>query len=398
MPTYIGIGFSQNPNPAKAAWEAAHQAKETVRQSVDLAIVFHTPHYNSPEVLTTINETLDHPTRMIGGSTAGLILSQGIEMRGIGILAINSDELHFATSGLNNLTKLDFRQNGSLLAKGTLADYMSPQPRQVFICLSDGLINNIDPIINGFKETLGTLFPIVAAGTSDYLRFQRTYQYYSNKPINYGAVGLLIGGHITVAIACQHGWRPLGKPRMIDQSDGPFIRTIDGKNAYSIYEEFFGQEAFNLRTQRLNPMTVFYPLGIYLEEEKQFLLRNAIDILEDGSIVCQGEVPQGSRVHLMLGNKESCKQAAMDAALTIQKSMKGKTPKFVLIFESLARYKLMGRDAFKEILGIKKILGDNVPLFGMYTYGEIAPLPAVGGTSSRNLRLQNETITLLAIG
>ncbi len=49
-----------------------------------------------------------------------------------------------------------------------------------------------------------------------------------------------------------------------------------------------------------------YPLGLYLEESRQYLLRNIIDILEDGSIVCHEGIPQGAEVHLMISNKESC--------------------------------------------------------------------------------------------
>ena len=43
-----------------------------------------------------------------------------------------------------------------------------------------------------------------------------------------------------------------------------------------------------------------------MEEANQYLLRNIIDILEDGSIVCQEGVPEGAEVHLMISNKDSC--------------------------------------------------------------------------------------------
>ena len=143
-------------------------------------------------------------------------------------------------------------------------------------------------------------------------------------------------------------------------------------------------------------MAILYPLGIYLPEDNEYLLRNAIDILDDGSIVCQGEVPEGSEVHIMLGNKESCKQAARKAALEARESLKGRDPQFVLIFESLARNKLLGRGAFQEIQLIKEILGNKTPLLGMYSYGEIAPFNSL--QHIKKTHLQNASIVILAIG
>ena len=211
-----------------------------------------------------------------------------------------------------------------------------------------------------------------------------------------GACGLLIGGHGNFVITGRHGFRPLGKPRIADRVDGHIIKTIDGKKAYSLYEEFLGNEAGGLRSKPLAPLAILYPLGILLEGEKEYLLRNAVDILNDGSIVCPGEVPEGGEVHIMMSSKDSLIQAALDCALEIQEAFKGKTPQAVVIFESLARYKLLGQGAFKEILMIKEILGNTTPLLGMYSYGEFAPFHSPGPL--KKIHLQHQSIVLWAIG
>lgn len=394
MATFIGIGFSQNPNALLAAREVVAQAKTQIDQlSIDLAIVFNTVHYNSFEIVSSLREVLEE-TQVIGCSTAGIILSEFIATRGVAILAIRSDEMKFGVGSVNNVTAPDTRQAGSRLARNTIADFGSHQ-RKAFIFFTDGLLKNSAPIIKGLQEVFGTFFPMIGAGSSDDFHFKKTFQYCQGEVMTTGAAGLLIGGHLNLGIGSQHGWKPLGRPRSINQIDGHIIKTIDGKKASSIYEEYFGKEMEDLRAKQLGQMAVLYPLGIYLEQDNEYLLRNAIDILNDGSIVCQGEVPKGSEVHIMLGNKDSCKQAAVNAALEVRESLKGKTPQVILIFESLARNKLLGRGAFQEIRLIKEILGRETPLLGMYSYGEIAPFHSL--QYIKKTHLQNASIVILAI-
>ena len=131
------------------------------------------------------------------------------------------------------------------------------------------------------------------------------------------------------------------------------------------------------------------------ENSGDYTIRNAIDILSDGSIVCQGEVPVGSEIHLMISSRASAKQAALEATRMALNRLKGQTPKLVFILESITRLKLLGRSAFGEIKQIKEILPPQTPIFGMYGHGEITSYSETGQTLNTNL--QNESIVVLAI-
>ena len=137
-----------------------------------------------------------------------------------------------------------------------------------------------------------------------------------------------------------------------------------------------------------------YPLGIYLEESRQYLLRNIIDILEDGSIVCHGGIPQGAEVHLMISNKDSCFNSAIDAAELVKTSLAGRQAHLVLVFESLARHKILGRNIFSELQSIKNVLGYTTPIVGMCSYGEIGPFGSMDNI--KNVYLHNESILIMA--
>jgi len=393
--THVGIGFSQNPNPSVAAQEAATRAKiQTQQPTIDLAIILNTIHYHPSQTLEALQEILEE-AKIIGCTTAGIILSEAIEMRGVAVVAVKSDELHFGISHIPEILSQDLRQAGNLLARKAMNDF-GMIPRQGFLFFMDGLLKNSDPLIKGLQEVFGTLFCMAGAGSCDDFHFKKTYQYCQDMFLTNGACGLLIGGSLNFVAASRHGFRPLGRPRIVDRSQGNIIKTIDGKKAYSLYEEFLGEEASALRSKTFSPMATLYPLGIFLDEEKEYLLRNAVDILSDGSIVCPGEIPEGKQIHIMIGSKDSLRAAAHDCALEIQASFKGNPPKLVIIFESLLRYKLLGRGAYQEIQMIKEILGEHTPIVGMHSFGEVSPFHA--REPFKKTHVQHETIVIIALG
>ena len=316
-------------------------------------------------------------------------------MKGIAVLAISSDEIKFGIGYANDITSDTMHSAGTRLARTTIADF-GDRRRQAFVLFTDGLLENNSLIVRGIKEIFGKIFPIVGAGSSDNFSFKETYQYFQDQAMRHSATALLLGGQTQIAVGSKHGWKPLGKPRFITETEGHIIKKIDDEKASNIYEEYFGVHLDQLHAAPITRASILYPLGVYIEGEKEYLLRYAVEIKDDGSIVCQGEVPQGAEVHLMISNKDFCKQAAIEAATEIRDAFSGKKPKVVLMFESVSRNKLLGRGSLQEIQLMRDILGYGVPIIGMYSYGEIAPLKSL--IHMGESYLQNQTIVMVGIG
>ncbi|MCA9398993.1 MAG: FIST C-terminal domain-containing protein [Candidatus Omnitrophica bacterium] len=392
----IGIGFSNDPDPEIAAKNAAFEAKTKLEKDrIDFAIIFFSIHYKAEAILPVIRRILNN-TPLIGSSTTGIILKHSCETRGIGILTVNSDRVSFSLSHVDRVNTRDSFEAGKSLAQSALESF-STSLRYVFLSFVDGQLQNKTPFIKGIQDGLGETFPIVGASCSDDFRFLQTFQMCQNKTFDHSAVGILLGGDISVGIGTRHGWRPVGKPRTITQASGNIIQTIDNKPASHIFEEYFGDDAKSFKNSQFGQMSLLYPLGINVKHGREFLIRNTLDILDDGSIVSQGDVPQGSEVHIMLGNKESCKIAALEASEEASKNLGLKTKaKVVIVINSMARLKLQGRSAFEEIQKVEEIFGPDTAIFGMYSSGEICPLEEADTLKKSNL--QNESIVILAIG
>ena len=96
----------------------------------------------------------------------------------------------------------------------------------------------------------------------------------------------------------------------------------------------------------------------------------------------------------MIATKESCLLATREALNEI--NTKIKHPDFLLVFNSISRYILLGRDASRELEIIKNSVPQETPIIGVYTYGEQAPLTALNYQGK--VYLHDQTITVLSIG
>jgi hypothetical protein len=394
MSTWIGIGTSNEIDSLRAARQAAILAKAGTKQDkIDLAIVFCSVSYRPESVLAGIKQIMPE-AKIVGCSSFGTITSDGIEKSGLAILAIKSKNIKFGLGCSSNINEKDSRSAGQELATTALSSLGSGK-RDIFIMFSDGLIKNSSDLIQGVQDRLGKSFPLIGGAASDDFKFAKTYQYYQNNAFTNSAVGLLLGGMFNFGFGIKHGWKPLGKPHIVTDSEGTMIKKINDKPAINMYEDYFGSEAEALYQMKLSRIAILYPLGINVPGEDEFILRNVIEAGRDGCLVCQGDIPVGSEINLMIGSKDLCIQAAREAAWETKKALKDKPPSLIIVFDSISRNNLLGRTAFEEIRSVKEILGRNVPLIGFYSYGEIAPLKALDyqGTSY----FHNETIAILAI-
>ncbi|MFC1704621.1 FIST signal transduction protein [Candidatus Omnitrophota bacterium] len=394
MSTLIGIGVSSSDDVQRAAREATQLAKFQINQErFDLVIVFSSVRVGQEKIIAGINQVVPG-VKIFGCSTASVIVHSGIEKNAVAVMAIKSDRIHFGLSCLPEIDTKDARSAGQELAKAALAD-LGYFHRNIFTMFSDGLMGNATEVIAGVQDVLGKSFLFIGGAASDDLRFVKTYQYFNEECFTNSAIGLLWGGDIHYGFGIQHGWKPIGKTRTVTLSEANVIKRIDDAPAVTLYQDYFGPETKSLYSSRLARTAALYPLGIFLEEEQEHILRCVTTVNEDGSLICQGDVPQGSLVRLMIGSKDACIQAAREAAQEAKEMLRGKQPKFIMVIDSVARNKVLQANSFAEIEVIQAVFDKSVPLLGFYSYGEGAPLKTRGYQGQAYFH--NGVIAVLAI-
>lgn len=403
MAIQAGIGISTEKDPRLAAKEAIRQARINLQsENLSLGFIFSTVSLASTGLLKTAAISLGG-VPLLGSSGAAIISNQGIFKHGVAVMLLSLPKsVDFNTACVRQIQEKTALAAGEELGEKLLSNFTQAR-RHLSTIFSDGLIKEGSNLLLGLQEKLGTSFPLVGASASDNLHFLRTYVYFNEDMLTDAACGILWAGKLNFGLGIKHGWKPLGKPRYATKASGNVLHEIDGEPAAKIYEEYFACDLGELR-KKLKYISVLYPIGAYLEGEKEYLLRNIVSIADDGSLSLQGGVPSGSMVRLMIGTKESClaatRQAAEDAKISLSDSMIGMGThtsriNFVLVFNSVSRYILLRRDANKELSIIKDVFGSDVPIIGLYTYGEQAPLQAISYHGKSYFH--NQTITVLAV-
>ncbi len=395
METIIGTGFSTKDDPFQAGQHAALQARQNIlRPSPKLIIVFSSIHFRSPKLLEGIYSVFGNNTCLLGGTGAGVITSTGIHKYGVVILAVQSQKISFSTAAVHDINKSFPRESGSQFARQALKN-LQTKTREMALVFFDGLTEQGSELLGGIKEVFGRSFPIIGGSTADNLRFAKTYQYFNKEVLNNALIGTILAGDGVFGYGVRHGWQPLGRAHTVTSSRGNVINEIEHKPAVEIYEPYFKKSLDEIQSL-FSQISILYPLGIFLPGEKEYLLRNPIRVTASGGLVCQGDTPVNSQIKLMMGTKETALQAVRQATIEAKHELHDSPVLACLVFQAVSRTKLLGYRAREEIDIIKNVLRTPVPLIGMCTYGEQAPLKSYRYQGESHLH--NETITIVTMG
>lgn len=386
MAIQVGIGLSTAKDHIQAAKEAVAQARINInKDKVDLAFVFGSLEFAHSSVLKTIG-TLLGAVPLLGGSSPAIISHQGIFKHALTVMLLGlPEDIYFNAASVKEINNYSTTAAGEELGEKLLYGCKGVR-RDLSLLFSDGLIKDGSSLILGLQERLGKSFPLVGGSSSGL--------FFNQEILSNAACGILWGGKLNFGLGIKHGWKPLGKPRQVTKSRGNIVEEIDGLPAVKLYQEYLARDIFTLKKD-LKRISILYPIGIYLPGEEEYLLRNILSIEDDGSLTLQGNVPEDSQIRLMIGTKESCLAATKQAIDEVKKGLGGRSSNFVLVFDSISRYILLGRQANKELEIVQEEFGKNTPVIGIYTYGEQAPLRAINYLG--RTYFHNQTINILGM-
>jgi hypothetical protein len=388
-----GVGRSNNPDAFKAGAEACRTALSQTGSKANLIVVFSTVAYDQKKMLAGIR-SVSKNIPLVGCSDSGEITGEGPVSKHVAVMAMSSDVIDFYV-GVGKGTDKDSHKAGAMAAK-EVKDKAKGNI-SLFMMLLDGLAENGAAAVRGVQEVFGKNFPIIGGSAGDDFLFKKTYEYFDDQVLSNTVVGIGLSGKFSFGIGVRHGWEPIGLPMKVTKAKGAKLIEVNNRPALSIYEDYFGKKAAELIKEPIARMAYTYPLGMSVEGSPELLIRDVVIANEKGEITCAAEIPEGSEIRLMLGDPEKAMQAAKEAAEQALSHLKGTKPKAILIFNCMARNKLLGARCGEEIIAVQNVLGKEVPLIGFYTYGEQAPLGGVLGPECFSV-FHNETMALLVLG
>lgn len=276
------------------------------------------------------------------------------------------------------------------LAGVKLAEQLKGPDLKLVFVLSDGHNINAGELVKGLNQVFGDEIPITGGLAGDGIDFARTIVGLDASPTPNQVVAVgFYGTQLKVGHGSFGGWDPIGPERVITKSHNNTLYELDGESALELYKRYLGE-----RADELPGAALLFPLSIQVNEDGESVVRTVLSVDEKNqSMQFAGDLPQGSRCHLMMANFERIIDASSLVAESCLERMDSHKPELGIFISCVGRKLLLGQRVEEEIEEAIEVIGSQATVTGFYSYGELSPLGSHQGCQLHN---QTMTITTLA--
>ena len=384
MTLRAAVGTAQAFDGKEAGLKATHNAlKKLGVDSPSLAIIVISRNYDAKEVAKSVSSLLgDTPT--IGLSSASALTQTGVEKNTVAVALLSSTDAKITEHWLPGYAQSG-RETASLLRE--LASATQTEEKKILF-FADGFNGDAEQMCLALT---GAPFSIIGGLSSGNPHTGATSQIAGTQAGSGSLTAALVEGNLNIGVGSDHGWRPVGSQFRITRSRGFWIRTLDGRPASDAYSKLFGYPAQEWGFPPLNYLVRLYPLGI--DQGQELLVRSPLRVEADGSFRMNAPVRDGLDAYLLTGSPTTCLEAAQRAAQKAKLALNGAKPKLVIVLADIAWQMLFKAHPGAEIAAIQDVMGNDIPIIGSYTLGQVTP-----GKDESPPDFLNQHITVIAFG
>lgn len=378
------VGQAQALDGRDAAVQATNRALEQAgRNKVALAMVMASHSYSIQQVAEGVSSVLSDPP-LFGFSTVGEISGDGLSQRSV-IVALLCGDMRARAEWWPGFAE-DSRAVGQLMAQELRLDKFDG----VLLLSADGVNGDARQLCANLPPGKYCLFGCLAGGD---VRFDYTYQLGGRKSgVNGLAAAVLTGEQFVFSVGSGHGWVSLQNYMSVTQAADSQVKALDHRSPADIYAQWMGFTSDEWCKPPLSHLVRLYPLGVEETDKVEPIIRSPLYLETNGSLYMHSAISEESKVSLMVGSNQACIQAAENATRRALEKLGPLKPVLAIVLVDIAWQMLMEAQPGAEIDCVRRILGDDVPLVGGYTFGQFASMVS----SPPDLLNQHLAILLLA--
>lgn len=391
-----GSGFSGDENGKSAGKEAVEQAVEEVEDSPEIVYLFASSNYVQEEVVEGADKACD--ALIVGSSTAGEIHGTSSFTEHVVALAVGGEGVKAGSgvsTGVNEngfeagrtaaedlLEGLDNGYVPSVVASDSSGEWRS-YPNILVTGIGSGLAGDNQEIMEGVNDVLDTY--IGGGWAGDDWALNQTYVLKNGEVLEDSILLAGLDIDVRTGLGVRHGLDQEVDEAEVTSAEGNWVYELDGQKALDYYKEHFGAKAAN------SQFLLTKPLGIDTGED-EFRIREPLDVdEEEGSMMFSERIKEGWTVHIMDAHSEEVMEGAREAVdMALEKAGDPDDVEAVLVHDCACRWYFLDQsDKLEEELEVvKEKVGEDVPVVGWYTYGEIACPGSLAGVRHQNMVVQ----------
>ena len=331
----------------------------------EIFIVFINSHRDDwKNVIPQLYKTFPQST-VIGGSSAGHISGEFIYDAECVVTRITLNKGKITTHAFKDVSAETSETIGE-----KIAEIGNAQKSTAGLILSEGLNINGSQLVAGINKL--NKKTIYSGGLSaDGTDFKETLVIYNDQVLKNGMVVAFFDDHFIYESSSAGGWNSFGVERIVTKSKNNIILEIDDKPALELYKEYLGSKADLLPAYGLNfPICTVSKDPVSKKEVEVVRTLLGIDI-QHGSITLAGDVPEGSVIKLMKSTrKDLIESAQVLYSEKIANFKDGEGDILSFIVSCVGRRIVMGVNTEEELEHTGNKL-KIIPI-GFYSYGEIS--------------------------
>ncbi len=323
--------------------------------------------------------------QVFGATTSGEFIDGDIEDGSITVmlLDINPDYFKLSFSETGIVSSYDNAKRLGKLGKETFDD-------SAFIIVSGWLSQDGEAIVEGITQGYGKDVTIFGGMAGDDLKLEGP-QVFTNKKISAQGLLAIIIDKTKVEIngIATCGWSAVGTTKTITKSDGNIVYTIDDNPALDMIMKYLGVEVdFDGGKEIVTQIGAYYPLQMEREGVAPVMRTAMFANKEDRSLICAGNVPQGSKVRFSLPPDFDAIDIVVQECSQLRNNQQPQADALIM-FSCISRNLSFGVMMSEELEQVQQVW--NAPMIGFFSYGEY------GKSKTGKHEFHNNTCCLVAL-
>lgn len=327
-----------------------------------LAIIF----LSVDQDLQAISKLLsDKDIVVFGATTCGEFIDGQYSTGGTAVLLLEISSDLFSLF-YESEAEIDTRLKARKMSELAKEKYKNP----AFIVAGSGLRVDGELVIRGIEDAAGKDTTIYGGLAGDDLKMQETFVFTNDKSSNQGIVMLAFDGDkIAFKGRATCGIQGVGTLKTITKAEGWWIHTIDDQPALDLVAKYMGIK-FE-KKEGISPIpaeyTTTYPMVLHREKGAPVIRPVLMFNYENGSVMSNGMVEQGSKIQLSLPPDFEIIDDVVNDCKEV-KANELQEADALIMFSCVGRLSALGPLISDEIEGVQNTF--NVPMAGFFSYGE----------------------------
>ncbi|SMD31996.1 Uncharacterized conserved protein, contains FIST_N domain [Reichenbachiella faecimaris] len=318
---------------------------------------------------------------IVVSSGSGEIIAGKVSQHTLNVTALHFEKTTIKTLEINLDDVKDSFDVGAHISAQIEKDGLSN-----LMIFSNGNKINGSHLLTGLQFNLSEAVPITGGLAGAYDPFSSTYTGLNTVGTEGKVIGIgFYGEHLKIGHSSKAGWTPFGPERFITKSTNNILFELNEEPILDFYKKYLD----GLFEDMVEAIRI-YPLGIKTDHGHERLLRAFLDYNpENGGALFAGDMPEGAKVRMMRSNVNSLIDAAGEAAISSMEPFEIEKPDLAICVSCVGRQFVLQDWINEEIEGVTTAFGDDMPMAGFYSYGEIAPQ-----APKQKSALHNHTMTI----